>query len=192
MTLWTQRYSGGLAAIIDGTLHARRALYGQSALENSTWDERRREEQLYEEFCMFGETFALPRQYVPQTVSDFERYFHNQLDIIAVGPNGLMLSQFLQDQVPRPKLPWKIWVTGTLPPNIRTQFQLRWPRPWQAAFGMMLKLLRNTVPRVPQTARRLPSYRGAMRRMSGEPLKLTDRVFHMVAQLIDRAAAEKK
>lgn len=167
-----------LATIIESHLYAQELVFpsrGPDALA-----------KLYEELCVFGELFALPRSAMPNDLAGFRRFFAEELSRMTVGPAGFELGQFLQNWVPRPRLPAEIWVVGILPDRFRQAFGSPWNRTRAAAFDAMVTALRIGVRAVPEEARKIPIYRAALRRVAGKPPSRAYEVAGRVTHALER------
>lgn len=177
-----------LATIIESHLYAQEVVFpsrGPAA-----------QAQLYEELCIFGELFALPRSAMPDDLAGFRSFFAEELSRMTVGPAGFELGQFLQNWVPRPRLPAEIWVVGILPDRFRQEFGSPWSRPRAAAFDAMVRALRIGVRAIPEEARKIPIYRAALRRVAGKPpsraYEVAGRVTHSLERWLTPSSAAPK
>lgn len=69
--------------------------------------------------------------------------------------------------VPRAAFDFSALLTaGLLPPTLRRQFGLPWSRRHRAAFEVVVRIVRGTVPRLPRAVRDVPQARAALRRVA--------------------------
>lgn len=122
----------------------------------------------------FARLFGVPAASMPESWTDFERWFAGMLDgdAIAVGRPAKEIAGFLLTP-PRPSAaPLSRWyrtmTTGLMPPSLREPFGLRYTRRDAMVFHGSLRTLRRTYPLLPRRLRDVPAYVEAQKRLAGD------------------------
>jgi len=122
-------------------------------------DER---EQLYQETVTWGELFGMPRDAMPATYLDFQRWWPQRLTderaFLTEEARTVGLNIGLRMPSPAPLAPAMklagFMIVATLPPAARDAYRLRWGRTEQAAFELLALSIRRSRPLVPAAVRR--------------------------------------
>ncbi|MBO6936962.1 MAG: DUF2236 domain-containing protein [Deltaproteobacteria bacterium] len=122
----------------------------------------------------FARLFGVPAADLPDSWTDFERWFASMLDsdLIAVGRPAKEIARFLLTP-PRasaaPILGWyRLMTAGLMPRSLREPFGLRYTRRDALLFHSSLRTLRSTYPLLPRRLRDVPAYVEAQKRLAGD------------------------
>jgi uncharacterized protein (DUF2236 family) len=117
-------------------------------------------DEFYAQMQVVGTVFGLPPAAHPPTLSDFRTYQRRMLETdVQVGADALAVARtVLSPPVPavlRPALrAVALQSVGTLPPELRAEYGIRWRATERAAFLAGARSLRSLVPLVPPPLRR--------------------------------------
>jgi uncharacterized protein (DUF2236 family) len=117
-------------------------------------------EEYYEQMKVVGTVFGVPPEVHPPTLADFRGYQHAMLHgSVRVGRDArAVAATVLRPPVPLPLLPalraLALQSAGTLPPELREQYGLRWGVADRAAFVASSRSSRRLVPFLPAPLRR--------------------------------------
>ena len=122
-------------------------------------DER---ESLWQDFVLFGELFGMPREVAPPTYPDFRAWWDEILasDRMHLTPEGREVGYLTAFEIPFPRSrrPAKrvhdLIMLGSLPPVVRSHYELTWSPAHAAAFRAAVAGLRATRPLTPKSVRR--------------------------------------
>ncbi len=137
----------------------------ETLVEPLTPDER---EAHYQDMRVFGEYFGLPRDFGPQSRSDFDAYYLRTLTSEQMG--SLPLSAEVARAIVAPGAPWwfafgarptRQLVIETIPAPVRERLGFRSTSGGRLALGAMIGGLRRVVPFLPSAARHCWPYRQA-------------------------------
>jgi uncharacterized protein (DUF2236 family) len=120
-------------------------------------------EDFYQESKVIGELLGIPRDRFPATLGDFEAYVDKMLSAgpVRVGKVALELAaQVLRPRVrllPGPVMvPFEVITAGLMPPELRSQYGLRWGSRQQRAFRLAVTALPRVVALTPPMLRVWP------------------------------------
>jgi len=119
-------------------------------------------EGLWQDYAYFGELFGLPRSEVPATYREFKRWFDGKLSApdLQTTPHGLEMAPLVafRQPVPAPARGnlalQNHLIKGTLPPQVREIFGIRWSRAHETTFRAMAASHRRTRRFFPRSVRR--------------------------------------
>jgi uncharacterized protein (DUF2236 family) len=119
-------------------------------------------EDLWQDYVLFGELFGLPRSEVPATYPEFEAWFDGKLSApdLQATPHGLEMAPLVafRQPVPAPARGnialQNHLIKGTLPPQVREIFGIRWSRAHEATFRAMAASHRRARHLFPRKMRR--------------------------------------
>jgi len=135
---------------------------------------------VYAEGVEWWKMYGLSMRPVPPTYADFQDYWQHMLDdVLEATPAATGLAHFFEhpQQMPQPWLPRPLWraisplgglgfrelLVGTIPPEVRERFGMRWTRRNQLAFDAFRKSIAYTWPALPYPLRIMPRARAAHR-----------------------------
>lgn len=136
---------------------------------------------VYAEGVAWWQQYGLSMRPVPPTYDDFRDYWQGMLaDGLEATPAARGLVDFMQDPaaMPQPWVPQQLWrlvgpgaaigfrevLAGTLPPEVRETFGMRWTRANEAAFTAFRRTVATTWPLLPYRTRIMPRARAAYAR----------------------------
>jgi len=119
-------------------------------------------EGLWQDYAYFGELFGLPRSEVPATYREFKQWFDGKLSApdLQTTPHGLEMAPLVafRQPVPAPArgniVLQNHLIKGTLPPQVRDIFGIRWSRTHEATFRAMAASHRRARRFFPRAVRR--------------------------------------
>ena len=122
-------------------------------------DER---ERLWQDYVLFGELFGLPRSEVPGSHIEFKEWFDGKLAApdLQVTAHGLEMAPLVAFRQPVPRAArgniayQNHLIKGTLPPQVREIFGIRWSRAHEASFRAMAAASRRSRGLFPYRMRR--------------------------------------
>lgn len=134
----------------------------------------RTKDAYWRESKKFARLFGVPAADMPESWTDFERWFASMLDSdqIAVGRPAREIAHFLLTP-PRPSaaplIGWyRTMTAGLMPRSLREPFGLRYTRRDAMVFHSSLRTLRHTYPLLPRRLRDVPAYVEANKRLAGD------------------------
>ena len=119
-------------------------------------------EDLWQDYVRFGELFSLPRSEVPGTHREFKAWFDGELNApdLQATEHGLEMAPLVafKQPVPAPARGnlaiQNHIIKGTLPPQVREIFGIRWTRAHERSFRAMAAASRRTRRFFPRQVRR--------------------------------------
>lgn len=122
----------------------------------------------------FARLFGVPAEDLPDSWTDFERWFAGMLDsdVIAVGRPAKEIASFLLTPPRASAVPLMGWyrtmTAGLMPRSLRDPLGLRYTRRDAMLFHSSLRTLRRTYPLLPRRLRDVPAYVEAKKRLAGD------------------------
>jgi uncharacterized protein (DUF2236 family) len=128
------------------------------------------------EMNRFAALFGIPRELLPRTWAEHERYMAEMLasDRLAVAPVALEMSKFLLGrgcigaQPPLGRLA-ELLAAAMLPPRLRAGFELAYSRTDRVAIAIGFQTLGRLYERLPRSLVAIPAHAEAKRRLAGKP-----------------------
>jgi uncharacterized protein (DUF2236 family) len=129
-------------------------------------------ERFHREQMLGAEMLGLARERIPPTVAALRAYVDEVVagGILRVTADTLKVADLIRD--PPPEVPWQPvlrrvawWAFGTLPPQLRSAYGIRWSAARQARLRASLGAVRVARPLIPLTFRRILMARDATRRV---------------------------
>lgn len=119
-------------------------------------------EGLWQDYAYFGELFGLPRSEVPATYREFKQWFDGKLSApdLQTTPHGREMAPLVafRQPVPAPArgniVLQNHLIKGSLPPQVREVFGIRWSRAHEATFQAMAASHRRARRFFPRSVRR--------------------------------------
>jgi uncharacterized protein (DUF2236 family) len=121
-------------------------------------DER---EALWQDYVRFGELFGMPREVAPRTYAEFRAYWNERLAsedaFLTEDAHHVGSAIMFEIPVPASRAPamrvHNLIMLGSLPPEVRRLYGLRWSPAHAAAFRGAVRSLRAGRPLVPRSVR---------------------------------------
>ncbi len=135
---------------------------------------------VYAEGVEWWKMYGLSMRPVPPTYAEFQEYWQHMLDdVLEATPAAKGLAEFFDQpqRMPQPWVPGPIWsavapigglgyrelLVGTMPPEVRERFGMKWTRRNQVTFDVFRKAVGYTWPVLPYRVRTMPRARAAHR-----------------------------